>query len=84
MRCRNVVGEGRVPIPYMFVSYHSSCRLVHMDSAIQDSTVSSTSSYGNEQADNNENITGQIQVHEVSTTITSDVEAIMLSLMGLI
>lgn len=50
-----------------------------MNSQIQVNPGSSRTFYINEQVDNNENTTGQIQVHEVSTTIYSNAEAILLS-----
>lgn len=81
-----VVGV-RVGYPtYISIQYSSGSCLVHMESPIQDTTVSSTSySYLDvEQADTNTNPTGQIQVLNVSTTTPCDAEAMMLSLLGLI
>ena len=54
-----------------------------MDAQIMDNTVSSTSTNNDEQTRVCANIRfHEIQVNEVSSTTSSDVEAIMLSLLG--
>jgi hypothetical protein len=55
-----------------------------MDAQIMDSTVSSTSANGDEQNDVFANLSflEEIQVNNISSTTSSDAEAIMLSLVG--
>ena len=53
-----------------------------MDSELQDNTVSSTTSQTYEQPATTTNETTSLQVNEISSTVTSDVQAVMLSLIG--
>jgi len=55
-----------------------------MDSLLQDNTVTSTSTSYNDnvQVEANANTTMALQVDEITSTTSSDVEAIILSLVG--
>jgi hypothetical protein len=63
--------------------YARSSQPVHMDSQIQDSTVSSSTSPQHvHQIQTTINPTAELQVQEISSTTSSDVEAILQSLVG--